>query len=134
MTRIHTLDDTKAVLDMLQKFGHNTVETARVYGGGSSEEYLGALDCPSRGIKLDTKLYPTAIRPALSPDELYHHSPEDLRRGLLNSLKALNVDKISTWYLHGPDRTVPFADTLRAVNELYKEGLFESYGISNYQA
>lgn len=134
MTRIQTLDDTKAVLDMLQKYGHDTVDTARVYGEGSSEEYLGALDCPSRGIKLDTKLYPTAIRPALSPKEVYHHSPEDLRRGLLASLKALNVNKISTWYLHGPDRTVPFADTLRAVNELYKEGLFESYGISNYQA
>ncbi|PYH94494.1 Aldo/keto reductase [Aspergillus ellipticus CBS 707.79] len=134
MARIHSLDETKAVLDMFQEYGHDTVDTARVYSGGSSEEYLGALDCPSRGIKLDTKLYPTAIRPVLSPDELYHHSLEDLRRGLLNSLKVLKVDKVTTWYLHGPDRTVPFVDTLRAVNELYKEGLFERYGISNYQA
>ncbi|KAJ5728521.1 Aldo/keto reductase [Penicillium malachiteum] len=134
MTRIHTIDETKAVLDMFQKYGHDTVDTARVYGGGSSEEYLGALDCPSRRIKIDTKLYPTANRPALSPDELYHHSAKGLREGLLRSLKALGVDKVTTWYLHGPDRTVPFEDTLRAVNELYKEGLFEKYGISNYQA
>ncbi|KAJ5094432.1 Aldo/keto reductase [Penicillium angulare] len=134
MTRIQSLDGTKAILDMFQKYGHDTVDTARVYGEGSSEEYLGALDCPTRGIKLDTKLYPTALRPALSPEDIYHHSPEGLRRGLLKSLKTLQVDKLNTWYLHGPDRTVPFEDTLRTINELYKEGLFESYGISNYQA
>lgn len=134
MTRIHTFDQTNSVLDMFQKYGHDTVDTARVYGGGSSEQYLGAMDCPSRGIKLDTKLYPTTVRPSLSPDELYHHSPNDLREGLRRSLNALGVNKVTTWYLHGPDRTVPFADTLRAVNELHEEGAFERYGISNYQA
>ncbi|KAJ5946753.1 Aldo/keto reductase [Penicillium verhagenii] len=133
MTRVHTLDETKTMLDTFQKYGHDTIDTARVYGEGSSEEYLGALDCPGRGIKLDTKLYPTAIRPALSAEH-YHHSPEDLRKGLLRSLKALNTNKLTTWYLHGPDRTVPFEDTLREVNQLHKEGLFERYGISNYQS
>ena len=38
------------------------------------------------------------------------------------------------WYLHGPDRKTPYEDTLRAVNELYKEGKFEKFGISNYMA
>lgn len=38
------------------------------------------------------------------------------------------------WYLHGPDRSTPYVDTLRAVNELYNEGLFERFGISNYMA
>ena len=121
------------MIDIFQKYGHDTVDTARVYGEGSSEEYLGALDCPSRGIKLDTKLYPTSLRPALSIEQ-YNHSPEDLRQGLLRSLKALNVAKVNTWYLHAPDRTLPFEKTLREVNQLYKEGLFKQYGISNYQA
>ncbi len=26
------------------------------------------------------------------------------------------------WYLHGPDRTVPYEVTMKAVNDLYKEG------------
>lgn len=133
MTRVHTLEETQIMLDVFQKYGHDTVDTARVYGEGSSEEYLGALDCPNHGINLDTKLYPTACRPALSTEH-YHHSPEDLRRGLHRSLKALNIKKLNTWYLHGPDRSVPFSDTLREVNKLYEEGLFERYGISNYQA
>ena len=36
------------------------------------------------------------------------------------------------WYLHGPDRTTPYEDTLRTVNELYNEGKFKRFGISNY--
>ena len=38
------------------------------------------------------------------------------------------------WYLHGPDRSVPYEDTLRTVNELYKEGKFKRFGVSNYTA
>lgn len=42
--------------------------------------------------------------------------------------------QIEMWYLHGPDRTTPYEDTLRAVNELYKEGKFKRFGISNYMS
>lgn len=38
------------------------------------------------------------------------------------------------WYLHGPDRTVPYEVTLKVVNDLYKEGLFKRFGISNYMS
>ena len=38
------------------------------------------------------------------------------------------------WYLHGPDRSVPYEETLKTVNELYKEGYFKRFGISNYAA
>lgn len=38
------------------------------------------------------------------------------------------------WYLHGPDRTTPYEDTLRAVNELHKEGKFKRFGISNFMS
>ena len=38
------------------------------------------------------------------------------------------------WYLHGPDRTTPYEVTLKAVNELHKEGKFKRFGISNYAA
>lgn len=30
--------------------------------------------------------------------------------------------KIDMWYLHAPDRSVPYEVTMKAVNELYKEG------------
>jgi aryl-alcohol dehydrogenase-like predicted oxidoreductase len=130
MTRVFTLDDTAAILDVFQKHGHTEIDTARVYGEGSSEEYLGNLHFESRGLVMDTKLYLTALRPGMSPDA-YSHTPADLRKGLLDSLKALKTKKLKTWYLHGPDRTTPFEDTLREVDKLHKEGYFESFGISN---
>ncbi|EKG10894.1 Aldo/keto reductase [Macrophomina phaseolina MS6] len=134
MTRVHTLEETSALLDILQKHGHNEVDSARVYGQGTSEGYLGQLQ-PSwqeRGIVMETKLYPNKGK-GMSKEE-YSHSPEDLRRGLLDSLKALKADKIDMWYLHGPDRSLPFEDTLREVNKLHQEGYFNRLGISNYQA
>ena len=41
---------------------------------------------------------------------------------------------LEMWYLHGPDRSVPYEETLKTVNELYKEGYFKRFGISNYAA
>lgn len=134
MTRVHTIEGTSELLNILQAHGHNEVDSARVYGEGTSESYLGSLS-PSwqeRGIVMETKLYPNKGR-GMSKEE-YSHTPGDLRRGLLDSLKALKADKIDMWYLHGPDRSVPFEDTLREVNELHKEGYFSRFGISNYQA
>lgn len=131
MTRVFTLDDTAAILDTFQKHGHNEIDTARVYGEGSSEEYLGELQWQKRGIVMDTKLYPTEGKGALFSNA-YNHKPEDIRRGLMDSLKALKAEKIEMFYLHGPDRNTPFEDTLREVNKLHQEGYFNRFGISNY--
>tara|TARA_R110002060_G_scaffold52285_1_gene63222 strand:+ start:296 stop:1087 length:792 start_codon:yes stop_codon:yes gene_type:complete len=83
------------------------------------------VDWQKRGIVMDTKLY---------PKNEYTHSPEDVRRGLMDSLKALKADKVDMFYLHAPDRTVPFEETLHAVNELHKEGYFNRFGISNFMS
>jgi len=50
------------------------------------------------------------------------HSPEKLRELFRESLDALGPQKIRIFYLHAPDRSVPFEDTLRVVDELYKQG------------
>jgi len=42
--------------------------------------------------------------------------------------------KIEMWYLHGPDRTTPYEVTMKAVNDLHKEGYFKRFGISNYMS
>ena len=46
----------------------------------------------------------------------------------------VRASSIDMWYLHGPDRKTPYEDTLRAVNELHKEGKFEKFGIANYMS
>lgn len=131
--RVHELDEAARILDIFQRYGHNEVDTARLYGSGSSESMLADLDWEKRGIVMETKLYPNAHGPSAA-FESYTHKPEDVRRGLVNSLKALKTDKIDLFYLHGPDRKTPFVDTLREVNNLYKKGHFSRFGISNYMS
>jgi aflatoxin B1 aldehyde reductase len=82
---------------------------------------------------LDTKLYPNKGSPTAGSLQ-YSHTAEDVRKGLMDSLKALKTDKIDMFYLHAPDRNNPFEDTLREVNELYKGGYFSRFGISNFMA
>ena len=49
------------MLDVFRTHGHERVDTARVHGEGSSEEYLVALQLHERGIVVDAKLYPTVV-------------------------------------------------------------------------
>ena len=71
---------------------------------------------------------------------------QDIKKHFAKSLKALNADKIDLFYLRkqrfkpfqsslptfadGPDRQVPYAETLKAVDDLYKEGKFNRFGLS----
>jgi aflatoxin B1 aldehyde reductase len=132
--RVTDLATAGAMLDTFAAHGHDEVDTARVYGGGSTEEFLGELDWQKRGIVMDTKLYPSGRRALAVTATTYTHEPESVRKGLLDSMKALNTDKVDMWYLHGPDRQVPFAETLKEVDTLYKEGYFRRFGISNYMS
>ncbi|KAJ7208769.1 Aldo/keto reductase [Mycena haematopus] len=127
--RVHETKDIEAILDVFLKHGHRELDTARVYAGGTSEAYLAKAKWEEKGILMETKLYPAKGQTITGT-----HSPEDLRKFLMVSLKELNTDKLEMWYLHGPDRSVPYEVTLKAVDELYREGHFKRFGISNYMA
>lgn len=134
-SRVHDLDTASSIIDVFQRHGHNEIDTARAYGEGSSETMLGDLDWLKRGIVMDTKYYPTAGKSAPSTWETeWRLTPEHLRENLMASMKELRADKLDMWYLHGPDRTTPLEVTMKAVNDLYKEGHFKKLGISNYMA
>ncbi|KAH9925634.1 Aldo/keto reductase [Epithele typhae] len=134
--RVHDLKDVEEILDVFQAHGHYEIDSARTYTGGTSEEYLGKINWKKRGLVMDTKLYPNVsnARLAAGAANLISHSPEDLRKYLDVSLKALQTDSIEMWYLHGPDRTTPYEVTMKAINDLYKEGKFKRFGISNYMS
>lgn len=70
---------------------------------------------------MDTKFSPRAKRGDDSGTTLTH-SPEDLRIALKRSLESLKTDKVDMWYLHAPDRSVPYEVTMEEVNNLYKQG------------
>ncbi|GJE95535.1 aldo/keto reductase [Phanerochaete sordida] len=131
--RVHDPKEVGAILDVFQAHGHNEVDTARVYCNGTSEEMLATAEWKRRGLVMGTKLYPTVVFKTQGIPQVTH-SPEDLRKHLDESLKALKTDCIDLWYLHGPDRSTPYEVTLKTVDELYKEGKFKRFGISNYMS
>ncbi|KAI0271695.1 aflatoxin B1-aldehyde reductase [Gloeopeniophorella convolvens] len=113
--------EAQKYIDILVGHGYNTIDTARAYGGGTSEEIISKLDL--KGASVDTKIWPIK-----SGD----HAPGRLKELVKESVAALNGVKIRILYLHSPDRSVPYEETARALDELHKEGVFESFGLSNY--
>lgn len=131
--RVHDLPTVEAILKVFRSHGHTEVDTARSYSNGTSEEYLAKVNWQDMGLQVQTKLFPTARLVGIKlGNDVITHSPEDLRQYLDKSLQALNAKQIDIFYLHGPDREIDYAITMKAVDELYREGKFKRFGISNY--
>ncbi|KAL4884452.1 NADP-dependent oxidoreductase domain-containing protein [Aspergillus karnatakaensis] len=123
--RITSLDGFKHILDYFQEEGYSEIDTARVYSGQKQEAFTAQADWKERGLKVATKWYPS--KPGF-------HKPEIVREKLDESLRELGADSVDVFYLHAPDRSVPFAETLEEVDKLYREGKFRQLGLSNYTA
>jgi len=123
--RITKLEDYEKCLDYFQKEGYNEVDTARAYVGGQQEAFTKEAHWQDRGLTLATKCYP--YEPGI-------HKPDKLKASCYKSLSELGADCVDIFYLHAPDRSVPFEETLEACNELHKEGKFVQLGLSNYAA
>lgn len=121
--RTSSLTECQEILDVFFRHGHSELDTARMYAEGTTEQVLPRLNLGSATI--DTKVYPYKAG---------DHSPENLRNTFQTSLQCLERDKVRVLYLHAPDRSVPFKDTVHEVNELYKQGKFDIFGLSNYAA
>ena len=123
--RITSLDEYNKCLDYFQQQGYNEVDTARVYVGGKQEGFTAAAHWKERGLTLATKWYPR---------QAGAHKPVVIKEQVDTSLKELQTDCVDIFYLHAADRSVPFEETLEAVNELHKEGKFVQLGLSNFTA
>jgi len=123
--RITSLDDYNQCLDYFQHAGYSEVDTARMYIHGEQEAFTKEAKWKERGLTLATKCYPS--EPGM-------HQPDRLKATLNKSLAELGTDCVDIFYLHAPDRSVPFAVTLEACNELFKEGKFVQLGLSNFAA
>jgi aryl-alcohol dehydrogenase-like predicted oxidoreductase len=107
--------------------GINFFDTADVYGGTKSEEFLGR----ALGRKRSDVLIATKFGMAVD-DTRRGARPEYIRQAAEDSLRRLGTDHIDLYQLHTPDETVPIADTLGALNELVKAGKVREIGCSNF--
>ena len=108
--------------------GVNFLDTADIYGGTKSEEYIGyALKGRRDMVVLATKF---GIK--IDDDRPGGAKPDYIRRMVDESLSRLQTDRIDLYQLHKPDETTPISDTLGALNELVQAGKVREIGCSNF--
>ncbi|TIC22549.1 aldo/keto reductase [Wallemia mellicola] len=141
--RVTDLDKVGQFIDLFGKYGHTELDTARVYGKGTSEEYLGKLNVEKRGYQVSSKLYPYSAAKMgamlnLGPDNI-PLTRSNIAKHIDIALKNTGVSKLKIFYLHGPERfedgtRTPVEETLKALDEQYKLGKFETLGVSNFMS
>jgi aryl-alcohol dehydrogenase-like predicted oxidoreductase len=111
--------------------GINFFDTADVYSNGVSEQLLGkALGARRKDVVLATK-----VRGRTGPGV----NDVGLSRGHIMdsvhaSLRRLGTDYIDLYQIHGVDIVTPLDETLRALDDLVRQGKVRYLGASNLQA
>jgi aryl-alcohol dehydrogenase-like predicted oxidoreductase len=106
--------------------GIGWIDTAEVYGDGTSERLIGRAIAGRR----DEILVATKVAP--KPDGSGFRS-EQVQRACRKSLERLSTDRIDLYQLHWPDESgVPIEDTWGAMASLVDEGLVRFIGVSNF--
>jgi aryl-alcohol dehydrogenase-like predicted oxidoreductase len=124
------LETTRRVVHHAIDAGINHFDTADIYGGeGKSEEFLGQVLGPRRkDIILATKFG----LPFDAAGTMKGGSRKYVMSAVEASLKRLKTDYIDLYYHHKPDPTVPVEETLRALDDLVKQGKVRAIANSNY--
>lgn len=120
---------TEAVVHAALDAGITFFDTADIYGGTRSEEFLArALAGRRQQVVLATKFgmpldgHRKGAKPAY------------LRQALEDSLRRLATDRVDLYQLHQPDSETPIADTLGALDDLVQAGKIREIGCSNFSA
>lgn len=114
--RLKTLDAANILRYGFSK-GINYVDTAELY---NTEEVVG------EAIKSYDKIF---VATKVSSNHMKH---DDMINACNESLKKLGVKTIDLYQLHWPDQNTPIAETMRAMEELVKEGKIRYIGVCNF--
>ena len=114
------------------ELGINLIDTADSYGNkGGSEEWLGRiLGDKRKKVVLATKFG----LPMDDAGTLKGASRRYIMHAVEASLTRLRTDWIDLYQLHRPDPLTPIEETLRALDDLVREGKVRSIGCSNLSA
>ena len=120
------------LLDRARDLGIFRFDTANSYGGGASEKILGDWILKQDSGLLSRLEVATKVgnpfgcsfgkRP-LCRDEMELH--------LKTSLRRLNLERITIYYLHVLDPATPLDETLEALSRAIQEGTIGTFGLSN---
>jgi aryl-alcohol dehydrogenase-like predicted oxidoreductase len=110
--------------------GINCFDTAEAYGMGISEQALGrVLGSRRNDVCMVTKVgvgYPDAPNRRDS-------SRQRLMASIESSLRNLGTDHVEVYMVHWPDVNTPFEQTMRAMDDIVRQGKARYVGVSNFR-
>lgn len=123
-----------AIVGRALSAGVNFIDTADVYSFGASERLLGQA-LQNLGVERKDVVIATKVYGEMGP------RPNDRgasRGHILDSvemsLDRLQTDHIDLYQIHATDPVTPIDETLRALDDLVRQGLVRYIGVSNWQA
>src|SRR4051794_20601864 len=122
------VDEAHRMLDRFVDAGGTFVDTADVYGDGTSERVLAPWLAKHR----DAVVVATKLRHEVSDPPGSGLPPARLRGACDASLRRLGIDVIDLYQVHAPDPDVPLEETLEALDGLVRAGKVRALGASNY--
>ncbi len=108
--------------------GINFLDTADIYGGTKSEEFLGRALASRR----DEVILATKFGIKVNDQRLGGARPEYIRQAVEDSLHRLATDRIDLYQIHRPDSETPIEETMGALQELVAAGKVREIGCSNF--
>jgi aryl-alcohol dehydrogenase-like predicted oxidoreductase len=128
-----TVDGNEAVslINHALDRGVTFIDTADIYARGRSEELIGqAIAGRRHDVILATKL----MQPMGEGPYMGGLSRHWMMRAVEDSLRRLSTDYIDLYQAHAPDDDTPLEETLRAMDDLVRQGKVRYIGCSNYRA
>ncbi|HKK67891.1 MAG TPA: aldo/keto reductase, partial [Bacteroidales bacterium] len=126
--------DEKRSIETIHKAldnGISLIDTAPVYGFGTSEKIVGKA-LKSYGRRDDITLVTKVGLDWQDEQPFRNSSRERLQKELDDSLRRLQTDYIDVYMIHWPDHNTPFEETARQMAEFQKAGKIKSIAVSNY--
>lgn len=134
-------DHATAMVKRSLDTGINFFDTADIYSRGQSEQILGRA-FKDLGVARNELVIATKVRGAMS-DAAEQNNGDVNNVGLSRkhiiasceaSLKRLGTDHIDLYQIHGWDHLTPLDETMRALDDLVREGKVRYIGCSNLTA
>jgi len=125
--------ESAAIVDKAIELGVNLFDTADVYGErGNSERFLGK----ALGERRQEVIVATKFAGPMSSDrfDMQGGSRRYIMQAVEASLARLGTDYIDLYQMHRYDDDTPIEETLRALDDLVREGKVRYIGCSNYKA
>ncbi|MDP2984322.1 MAG: aldo/keto reductase family protein [Candidatus Latescibacter sp.] len=128
------LDEAASRATVLKAYegGVNFFDTADAYNNGEAERVLGAIlsELPRHTLFILTKCF-APITKDINDQKL---SAKHMFEACHNSLKRLRTDYLDVFMCHRPDPDTPLEETIRALEDLARQGKILYWGVSEWPA